>query len=318
MGEDGTPADALDTAEGAALAGELVEMLEAELVRFCHRVDHDHGIELDRARAAMVMLGKLVGAGVRWEPQPDCAPTRVHEAFSSQLPRHRPLAPILKREIAGFFVATTAVEVVERPARTPAELMRRAGAEPQLWWWASQHDKPDRCWAACGHEVGRLVQVALAFGVATDRVARALAAAVGVVATRSKTRHTAQRNNLVAVLLRLSTQGAAALADPTLIATITKLAFEMTAAQQAWWAQPESRNFAPDGLADVSVHAFQLVEIFQAVARPPDLERIAGLAERADRTFRARGLQLAAMLRKDLDEPVAAAITSRAMGARVP
>src|SRR4051794_34107323 len=131
MGEDGTPVDALATSEGGALAGEIVDMLESELVRFCHRVDHDHGIELDRARAAMVLLGKLVGAGVAWTAQPDCAPTRIHEAFSSQLAKHKALAPILKRELAGFFVATASVQVVEVPVRTPADLLRRAGADPQ-------------------------------------------------------------------------------------------------------------------------------------------------------------------------------------------
>jgi hypothetical protein len=312
MGEDGTPAEALATADGAGLALEIVEMLEAELVRFCHRVAHDHGIELDRARAAMVLLGKLVGAGVAWTARSDCAPTRIHEAFTSLLPRNLALKPLLKRELAEFFVATASVAVVDTPAVTPADLLRRAGAEPQLWWWASEYDKPERCWAACGNEVGRIVQVALALGVSADRVARALAATFGVVTTRCKTRHTAQRNNLVAVLLRLSSQGAAALADQALAGTITKLAFEMTAARQTWWAgapgTPSDSRAAPDGLTDVSIHAFQLVEIFQAASKPPDLERFAGLATRADRTFKARGLQLAAMLRKELDDWVATAI----------
>lgn len=307
MGEDarGTPSEALQTADGAALATEVVEMLESELVRFCHRVAHDHGIELDRARAALVLLGKLVAAGVTWTAQPDSAPTRINETFTDLLPRYPAVAPILKRELAGFFVATLDVKVVDDPARTPAALLRRAGSEPALWWWASAYDRFELCWTECRSDVGKLVQVALALGVSGDRVAQALAATFGVVATRIKTRHTAQRNNLVAILIRLSSAGAAALADPALVGTITKLAFEMTAAQQAWW---KDQRTAPDGLADVSIHSFQLVELLQASARPPDLERFAGLANRAERTFHARGLQLAAMLRKELDEPVADAI----------
>jgi len=302
---DAGPIDALVTPEGQLLAGEIVEMLEAELVRFCHRVTHDHGIELDRARAAMVLLGKLVASKVAWTARPDSAPTRIHEAFSKLLPRDPALAPTLRREIAEFFVATSDVAVTEDTARTPAALLRRAGADPQLWWWAASYAQPQRCWTACGGDVGKLVQVALAFGVSSDRVARALAATFGVVATRTKTRHTAPRNNLVALLNRMSAAGGEALTDPTLAATITKLAFEMTAAQQTWW---KDQRAAPDGLADVSIYAWQLVEIFQAATRPPDLERFASLANRAERTFHARGLQLAAMLRKELDAVVAAAI----------
>src|SRR5688572_6467191 len=103
--------DALETEEGAALASEVVEMLEAELVRFRHRVTLDHGIELDRARAAMVLLGKLVAAGVAWTAKPDSDPTKIHEVFSSQVAKHPAIAATLKREIAGFFVATTDIQV---------------------------------------------------------------------------------------------------------------------------------------------------------------------------------------------------------------
>jgi len=311
MGEDGTPAEALETIEGVAFATEIVELLESELVRFCHRVTHDHGIELDRARAAMVLLTRLVSSGVVWTARPDSSPARIHETFSGLLPRHPALAKILRRELAEFFVATVEVKVVDDPARTPAALLRRAGAEPQLWWWAAAYERPERCWAECGSDVGKLVQVALAFGVTADRVARALAAALGVVATRSKTRRTAQRNDLAGVLNRLASAGAAVLADPALLGTITKLAFEMTAAQQAWW---KDQRTAPDGLADVSIYSFQLVEIFQASARPPDLERFAMLASRAERTVAGLGLQLAAMLRKELDAQVAEAIAEGSGG----
>jgi hypothetical protein len=305
--------DALRTPDGAALATELVEMLECELVRFCHRVAHDHGIELDRARAAMVLLGKLVAAGVPWTARPDCEPTRIHDAFSRLLPRHpAAIATPLKRELASFFIATTDVRVIDdEPATTPTALLRRAGAEPQLWWWASDHDTPARCWAACGDDAGRLVQLALAFGASSDPVARALAGALGVLATRLKTRHTQQRTALVPVLLRLASQGGAAVADPAVLAAVTKTAFELTAAQQLL-----ARDLrAPDPFADLAVHAFQLVELLGAAAaagndRGPDLERHAQLARRIAKTFAARGLVLAAMLRKELDPVVTAALAS--------
>src|SRR5215210_5937056 len=119
--------DALDTADGAALATEIVDMLESELVRFLHRVAFDHGIELDRARAAMVLLGKLVGGGVKWTAKPDSDPTRVYEVFTAMLPKHPAIAPVLKKELAAFFVATTDVKVVEDTSQTPAAILRRAG-----------------------------------------------------------------------------------------------------------------------------------------------------------------------------------------------
>lgn len=306
MGEgEGTPADALATTEGAALATEIVEMLESELVRFCHRVAHDHGIEVDRARAAMVLLGKLVASGIVWTARPDSAPTRINEAMTSLLPRHPAIARVLRRELAAFFVATLEVKVVDDHAHTPSALLRRAGAEPELWWWATSHPRPDRCWLECRSDVNKLTQVALAFGVSPDRVGRALAAAFGVIAARSKTRRTAQRTDLAALLIRLASSGHRALSDPAIAATITKLAFEMTAARQAWW---KDQRAAPDGLADIAIYSFQLVELFQAAGRPPDVERYADLASRADGQFHSLGLQLAAMLRKELDEAVAEAI----------
>ena len=311
MGEECTPAEALETTQGVVVATEIVERLESELVRFCNRVMHDHGIELDRARAAMVLLGRLVSSGITWTARPDSSPARIHETVSGLLPRYPALGKILRRELAEFFVATVEVKVVDDTARTPAALLRRAGAEPQLWWWAAAHERPERCWADCGSDVSKLIQVALALGVTGDRVARALAAAFGLVATRSKTRRIAQRNDLVAVLNRLASVGAAALADPALVGTITKLAFEMTAAQQTWW---KDQRATPDGLADVSIYSFQLVEIFQTLARPPDLERFGALAARAERTFAALGLQLAALLRKELDAPVAKAIARSSAG----
>jgi hypothetical protein len=314
MGDDAQPPlGVFETTGGGALAAELVELLESELVRFCHRVTHDHGIELDRARAAMTLLGTVIGSGIGWTARPDSDPARIREAFTAVLPRDPTLAPILRRELAGFFVATAEVKVVDDAARSPAARLRRAGADPQLWRWAAAHPDPERCWEACGTDAEKLVQVALAFGVTADRVGRAVAGALRVLVTRTKTRHTAQRSGLVAVLGELASSGVAALADPALVSTITRLAFEMTAAQQAWW---NDQRAAPDGLAEVSILAFQLVELVQAAARipalPPDVERHAALASRAARTLQPLGLQLAAMLRKELDEPFAAAIAEAA------
>lgn len=302
MEED--PKDALESVEGAALTTEVVQMLESELVRFRHRVMHDYGIELDRARAAMVLLGRLVAAGVPWTARPDSDPARIHEAFSGMLSKHPALAPILKREIAGFFVATANVKVDEDIARTPSALLRRAGSEPSLWWWAIDYPDPTRCWAACESDVDKLTQVALAFGVPTDRVAAALASAFGVVASRLKTRFTAQRTSLTVSLAQLA-NGATALGDPTLVASITKLAFEMRVQQLL----PKDQKSAPDPVADLAIHSFQLVEALQAATKQPDLERFSAVASRSERMFSSRGLQLASMLRKDLDPHVADAIT---------
>ena len=289
---------ALETEDGGALAHEIVDMLESELVRFRHRVRCDHGIELDRARAALVLLGKLVAAGVPWVAKQDSDPARVNEAFTSMLEKHPKLAPVLKREVAGFFAATADVTVVEDPAMTPAVLLRRAGSDPSLWWWAADHPEHAQCWAACGAEADKLLQVALAYGVTTDIVARALANSLGMIATRFKTRFTAHRNDLVAALLKISSKGAAALTDPTLVGMITKLAFEMTAAQQTWW---KDKRATPDALADFAILTFQVVEtVHAATEHGPDLERFAALATRADKMFSSRGAQLGGMLRKDL------------------
>jgi hypothetical protein len=283
---------ALDTDEGAALATEIVEMLESELVRFQHRVEHDHGIELDRARAAMVLLGKLVAAGVRWTAKPDSDPSRIQEAFASLMKKHPAIATTLKREIAGFFVATTDVQVAEDTTRTPAAILRRAGADPSLWWWAGAYSEPAKCWAACG-DPEKLVQVALAFGVPVTRVARALATVFGVVATRIKTRYATHRTTLVAELAKVAATGR--LDDPS---TITKLAFELR------WKDQQ----ASDPASELAIHAFQLVEALQAAKAKPDVERFGVLTGRAERMFSSRGLQLAAMLRKELDDSATDAI----------
>jgi len=291
--------DALDTVDGAALAREIVDTLEAELVRFRHRVMHDHGIELDRARAAMVVLGRLVGAGIKWTARPDSDPARIHEAFSSLVPRDAKLAPTLKREIAEFFAATADVTVApDDGAKTPTALLRKAGAEPSLWWWAASHPEPARCWTACS-DAEQLVQVALAFGVPVPRMGRALAVAFGTLMLRVKTRLADQHSAIASVLEHLAETGS--IADPKLAASITKLAFEMTAAQQM-------RGKAPDPIVDISLHVFQLVEAIRATTTVPDLERFASVATRAERMFVARGIQLVGVLRKELDDAAAAAI----------
>jgi len=64
-------------------------------------------------------------------------------------------------------------------------------------------------------------------------------------------------------------------------------------------------SIAPDGLLDIAVRAFQLVELFTAIDREPDIERYADLAAGVERTFTSLGLRLAAMLRKDLEAVLA-------------
>lgn len=278
MGED-----ALETADGAALATEIVDMLESELVRFRHRLAHDHGIELDRARAAMVLLGKLVSSGVPWTARPDSDPMRIYEAFTSLIPKH----PVLKKEVAAFFIATSEIKTVDDTATSPSAILRRSGAEPPLWWWAADHRTPGDCWTACADSVDRSVQVALAFGVPALAVARALAKALALLSTRLKTRS----RTLTAALTGFD------LADH---AAITKLAFEMR------FKDPQAK----DPLAELSIHAFQLVEAVQATKEQPDVERFGVLARRVNPMFESRGLNLAAMVRGELQPAVEAAIAA--------
>ncbi len=307
MTKDGQrPAEALETVEGAALATELVDMLEAELVRFRHRVAHDHGIELDRARAAMVILGKLVSAGVPWKARPDSDPARVHESFSAIVPRDPVLAPVLKREIAAFFAATAAVEVSpEDSSNSPYAILRRLGAEPSVWWWAASYSDPARCWAACANDTDKTVQIGLAFGVPPSVFGRSLASALALLATRVKTQYLAQRKALCDALTELATGGMAAIRNATLVGAITKLTFELTAARQL---QGVSVSASADAVPELAILAFQLIEALQTAKSPPDLERFASLANRSDRLFSSRGLQLVALLRKDLEPAAAIAI----------
>ena len=282
------PIDALDTAEGSAFAREIVGALEAELVRFRHRVHHDHGIELDRARAALVMLGKLVGAGVKWVARPDSDPARIHEAFSTIVERNAEVARVLKREVAAFFAATADVAVVPDPdEHTPAARLRRAGADPALWWWAAAYPDTAACWAACGDDADRTVQVALAFGIPVDRVVRALAGVLALLLGRVKTR--TPRSELNDAIAQLSARGA--LADP---GPLTKLAFELS------W----KRDAKPDPVGELAIPTFQLVEAVQAMKDRPDVERFGAVAGRIERVQAARGLQIAAIVRKDLADAV--------------
>ena len=283
------PIDALETAEGGAFAREIVGALEAELVRFRHRVHHDHGIELDRARAALVMLGKLVGAGVKWVARPDSDPARIHEAFSTIVERNADVARALKREVAAFFAATADVEVAPEPDdHTPAARLRRAGADPALWWWAAAYPDTAACWAACGDDADRTVQVALAFGIPVGRVVRALAGVLALLLQRVKTR--TPRPELNDAVAQLTARGA--LADP---GPLTKLAFE---------TMMSKRDNKPDPVCELAIPAFQLVEAAQAIHDRPDVERFGAVAGRIERVQAARGLQIAAILRKDLDDAV--------------
>lgn len=304
---------ALDTADGRAMATEIVEMLESELVRFTHRVRHDHGVQLDRARASMSLLGSLVASGVPWTARSDSEPPRIHDAFAelaARQPATWPLAAVIRSELGTFLDATRDVPVVDRDDDSPTATLRKVGAHPDLWFWASQYGSLPAVWQGAGADVTKLVSIALAFGVPADSVARAIAGAFTLVATRAKTRRTSQRNDLVALLTRLHTIGASALGDRELVAKVTKLAFELMAAQQQKW--PGDRGpamaVAPDGLGDIGIRAFQLLSLFEAEAKlsPPDVERYAELASGAERTFHALGLRLAAMLRKDLEVALAA------------
>jgi hypothetical protein len=292
--------EALETEEGGAFAREILDALEAELVRFRHRVRFDHGIELDRARAAMVLLGKLVGAGVPWKARPDSDPARIHEAFSTIVARDPKASTTLKREIAAFFAATADVEVLpEDEAKRPYVLLRRAGADPALWWWAAPFTEPAQCWTACGGDVERLVQVALALGVSRDAFARSLAGAIATVMLRVKTRLVAPRDEIMRAVDRIAAHGARAMEDAALVAAITKLAFEMTAATYM-------KQLKGDPLGEVAVHVFQLVDALKV--KDTDVERLGAIAGRMDRLFASRGMQLAGMLRKDLDATVEEAI----------
>jgi hypothetical protein len=303
---------ALDTDDGRALAREVTELLEAELVRFTHRVDHDHGIELARARGALAVMTTLLRGGVAWTTRADCAPGRIADAFTVIATRDGADPALVERlrvEIDAFVAAAEDVVVVERPARTVADRLRAAGAAPETWWWAAEYGTDrDRCWKASAAASERLVQVAVALGIDGERVLCALAGAFTVAATRVKTSRTAQRNDLVALLGRLASTGAVAIGrDRELVAKATALAFEMAAAQQPWWtaaaAPRERRRSAPDGIAEIAVLSFQLVELFSAAAagRRPDPERYGELAYRADRTLAGRGLRLAALLHKELE-----------------
>jgi hypothetical protein len=297
---------ALDTEEGRAVALEIVAMLESELVRFCHRVAHDHLIALDRARASMVLLGTLVGSGVPWTARADSSPQHIHDAFAELAARNPvdwPPASQIRAEVATFLDACSEIAIVDVAVTSPADKLRAAGADPDMWWWAGDHDTLYRSWVAAGEHAGRVVQVALTMGVPADRVARALANVFAQAAQKAKTRRAEQRDDLVALLGKLAADGAAALAqERALVASTTKLAFEMAAAQQAWWTG--GKRGTQDPLAEVAVLSFQLVELFGAVSRAPDLERFADLANRADRAFAARGMRLAALLRHDLDPDI--------------
>jgi hypothetical protein len=209
------------------------------------------------------------------------------------MPKHPAIAPMLKKELAAFFVATTDVKVVEDTAQTPAAILRRAGADPSLWWWAASLPDPARCWAACADDADRTVQVALSFGVPAERVARALAGALGMLASRLRTKYLPQRATLSTALTTFATSGT--LDDP---GVITKLAFEMRFKDQQ----------ATDPVAELSLHAHQLVETLAATKARPDVERFGALAGRADKMFASRGLQFAAMVRAELEDPIADAI----------
>lgn len=123
-------------------------------------------------------------------------------------------------------------------------------------------------------------------------VVPALAKAFALLATRLKTRHASPRTMLVAALTSLAS---GSIDDA---AAITKLAFEMR------FKEPEAK----DPLAELSIHAFQLVEAMQATKDQPDVERFGALARRVDRMFESRGLNLSALVRGELQPAIDEAI----------
>jgi hypothetical protein len=298
---------AFDSDGGREVAADMVEMLESELVRFRHRVAHDFGISLDRARAALVLLSTLVGGGVPWTARPDSAPRKIFDAFIELIGRAEAawphgLAEALHAELAEFVNATRGV-AIEEPAQPLAlsSLLRNAGAAPELWWWSSQFDGDHAaCWRAASSSVERIVALAVALGVPTEQLVRSLAGGLVVAVGRAKTPRVGQRNDLVALLNRLAASGRAMLeedGDP--VARLTALAFQLTAAKDR------------DGIAELAVLAFQLVELLRATDQPPDPERLCDLAARAQRVLQPLGVQLAGVLKRDLEPALVAALASR-------
>ncbi len=289
----------LDTDGGRAVAVDVVELLESELVRFCHRVRHDYAISLDRARAALVLLTKLVASGVEWNASADSAPRYIFDRFVELITRAETtwpsgLAEALHAELAEFISVTSRVAVAELPERPSfSELVRDSGAAPDAWWWASQFDDLGAAWQAASSSSERLIEIAFALGVSGDAVGRSLAGALAVGAGRAKTKRAAQRKDLVTLLTRLQAAGVDALvSDGGSISKVTALAFEMMATQER------------DGIAELALLAFQLIELFRITNRTPDPERYCDIASRAQRILIAQGVQLAGCLKRDLEPAI--------------
>ena len=303
---------AFESEGGREVAADVVEMLESELVRFRHRVAHDFEISLDRARAALVLLSRLVEDGVPWTARPDSAPRKIFDAFIVLLGRTEAawplgLAEAVHAELAEFVAATRAVEIAEPPPRpTLSDLLRDVGAAPELWWWSGQFDgDAGACWRAGASSSERLVAIAVALGLPTEQIVRSLAGGLVVAVGRVKTPRTGPRNELVALLNRVATSGRSALAgDQDAVSKITALAFQLTAAKER------------DGLTELAVLTFQLVELLRDSDRPPDPERFCDLAMRAQRVLHPLGVQLAGVLKRDLEPPVVATFAIRFGGSR--
>lgn len=298
---------AFDSEGGREVAADVVEMLESELVRFRHRVAHDFAISLDRARAALVLLSKLVEGGVPWTAHPDSAPRKIFDAFIELLGRSEAawphgIAEAVHAELAEFVAATRAVAIVEPPHRpTLSTLLRDAGAAPELWWWSGQFDgDPGACWRAAAASGERIVAIAVALGIPTEQVVRSFAGGLVVAVGRAKTPRIGPRSDLVALLNRVATSGRSALAeDQESVAKLTALAFQLTAAKER------------DGIAELAVLTFQLVELLRGEDRPPDPERFCDLALRAQRVLHPLGVQLAGVLKRDLEPAVVATLAVR-------
>jgi hypothetical protein len=131
-------------------------------------------------------------------------------------------------------------------------------------------------------------------------VARSLAGALAVGVGRAKTARLGPRIDLVGLLNRVASSGRSALAaDADAVSRLTALAFQLTAVKER------------DGLAELAVLAYQLIELLRPSDRPPDPERFCDIALRAQRALRPLGVQLAGVLKRDLEPALAAALASR-------
>jgi hypothetical protein len=66
------------------------------------------------------------------------------------------------------------------------------------------------------------------------------------------------------------------------------------------------KQLRTDPILEIAVHLFQLVDALKV--KQTDVERLGAVAGRMEKLFSSRGIQLAGLLRKDLDTAVEEAI----------